>query len=238
MSLVCPSIIASLNTSLCAPVDIYCERTSAALDAEPVNAFSNIALLFAAWLAWREQSKRPVATSDGLVRVLIVMVAIVGFGSFLFHTVATRWAEWGDVIPIFIFIVLYLWLVLTRFFGWSAWHTLLGLSVFLASSFLLEALVPAGILSGGAMYLPTVIAVLATSIALHRSHSAAAGPMTAAAGIFFCALVARTLDMQVCGALPLGTHFLWHLLMALFLYLLMKLAIRYSQNGLKKPTSV
>ena len=108
---------------------------------------------------------------------------------------------------------------------------LVGLSVFLASSFLLEVLVPAEILSGGAMYLPTIIAVIAITIMLHRYHPAAAKSLTGATGIFICAFMARTFDMRVCDVFSLGTHFLWHLLMALFFYLLIRLAIRYSENG-------
>ena len=225
MSLACPSVIAALDATLCTPVDIYCERTSAALDAEPINALTNVALPFAAWMAWRCRLKQPTSAADGVVRVLIVIIAIVGLGSFLFHTVATRWAQWGDVIPILAFTVLYLWLVLSRFLRWSFWPVLLALSCFLISTLYAEAWVPPEVLWGGAMYLPTLFSLIALSIALHRQESAAGKSMLSATGAFVCAFAARTLDMQVCNAFPFGTHFLWHLLTALFLYLLTRLAI-------------
>ena len=44
----------SLNSwfgDLSRPVNIYCERTSAAWTAEPLNAISNIAFFIAAWAA-------------------------------------------------------------------------------------------------------------------------------------------------------------------------------------------
>jgi hypothetical protein len=75
------------------------------------------------------------------------------------------------------------------------------------------------------MYLPTIFAVIAISTALYCRRQAASRPMIAATGVFICAFAARTLDMRVCSVFPLGTHFLWHLLSALFLYLLMRLAI-------------
>src|SRR5215472_12061663 len=115
MSLACPSAIAASAAGLCAPVDNYCERTSAALGAEPVNALTNVAFLIAAWAAWRLRSKHPNPAADGILNILIAMIAVVGIGSFLFHTVATRWAEWGDVIPILVFVVVYLWFLLSRF---------------------------------------------------------------------------------------------------------------------------
>jgi hypothetical protein len=37
-------------------------------------------------------------------------------------------------------------------------------------------------------------------------------------------LVFRSIDMAVCDAMPLGTHFLWHSLNGLALYLLLRAA--------------
>ena len=225
MSLVCPSAIAALDASLCVPVDHYCERTSAAIDAEPVNALTNVAFLLAAWAAWRLRSKQENPAADGWMDVLIATMAVVGAGSFLFHTIATRWAEWGDVIPILVFVVLYLWLFLRRFIGWSFWPTFVALSLFLALTLYAEARVPAEVLWGGAMYLPTLLAIAAMSAGLHRQLPDAGTAMIVAAGVFIFSFAARTLDMEICSVFPLGTHFLWHLLNALLLYLLVRLAI-------------
>jgi len=49
MSIACPSLIGSQYPELCAAVDHYCERTSSAFDAEPLNALTNAAFLVAAW---------------------------------------------------------------------------------------------------------------------------------------------------------------------------------------------
>jgi hypothetical protein len=127
-----PTLIGDHYPGLCHAVDIYCERTTSALDAEPVNALTNVAFLIAAGCAWRLQSGRTNPVATGLIRALIVITAVVGLGSFLFHTVATRWAEWGDVIPIVVFMLLFLWLVLTHFFGWSLWTKLITLLSFVA----------------------------------------------------------------------------------------------------------
>ncbi len=42
-----------------------------------------------------------------------------------------------------------------------------------------------------------------------------------AATIFAAALVFRTIDLAACAAFPIGTHFLWHLLTALTVALLL-----------------
>ena len=63
-------------------VDLYCERLDAALWAEPVNALSNLAFVLGALVLWRV----PAA------RVPAALLALVGVGSFVFHTWATQLA--------------------------------------------------------------------------------------------------------------------------------------------------
>ncbi len=227
MSLACPSLIAHYYPDLCLPVDIYCERTTRAFDAEPLNALTNVAFLIAAACAWRLQSHRPGRIVSRLVRILIVLIAIIGFGSFLFHTIATRWAEWGDVIPIMIFMLLYIWLVLTSFFAWHFWAKLLALSIFFAITFYAKSVVPSAFLMGGALYVPALFVMIAIGASLYRRHHAAGGAMFAAVGVFAVSFIARTIDVPICRSFPIGTHFLWHLLNAILLYLLLRIAILY-----------
>ena len=54
---------------------------------------------------------------------------------------------------------------------------------------------------------------------------AAAKGLAAAAGVFLVSLCFRTIDREICAAFPLGAHFLWHLLNALVLWLLLRTAI-------------
>lgn len=48
-----------------------------------------------------------------------------------------------------------------------------------------------------------------------------------AAAIFAASLVFRSIDFAVCGWLPVGTHFMWHMLNALVLFALLKGAIDF-----------
>jgi hypothetical protein len=232
MSLACPSLIAHHYSDLSRAVDIYCERTTSALDAEPVNALTNIAFLLAAACSWRLQSHRPNPVAGGLIRTLIVLTAVVGLGSFLFHTVATRWAQWCDVLPIMIFMLLYLWFVLTSFFAWSLWGRLFALSIFFAATCYLQSAVPSTILMGGVLYVPALFVMIAIGVTLYRRRQAAGRAMFAATGVFLLSFIARTLDIPVCTSFPLGTHFLWHVLNAILLYLLLRVGILYAPRGM------
>ena len=233
MSISCPWFIGN-HPILCVPVDHYCERTSASLSAEPVNALTNIAFLIAAWLAWKQHQRHRVPGMDGLVDALIVTMAVVGLGSFLFHTVGTRWSEWGDVLPIMVFMMLYLWLALTLFFSWPTWLKAASLLLYFAATFYMEAAVPATALWGGMLYVPTLIIMVAVCLALYRRRSAAAGPLIAAAGVFLLSFSARTLDAPICPTFSLGTHFLWHLLNATTLYLLVRATLAADQRGFQR----
>jgi hypothetical protein len=42
------------------------------------------------------------------------------------------------------------------------------------------------------------------------------------AGVYLAALFFRTIDNEVCPVLPIGTHFVWHLLIGLVTYLAMR----------------
>src|SRR6266487_1692364 len=127
--------------------------------------------------------------------------------------------------------LLFLWLVLTCFFGWLFWAKLIALILFFAATFWLEAAVPSAVLWGGALYVPALAVMIAIGVALYRGQPAAGGAMFAATGVFLLSLTARSLDAPLCGRFPLGTHFLWHLLNAILLYLLVRVAILYTHRG-------
>ena len=235
MSLQCPSLFAEHASDLCRAIDHYCERTGPELDAELVNAFTNGAFLVGAVIAWRLLAQAPQSPTRPYIHVLIAAMAIVGIGSFIFHTLGTRWAEWADVIPILGFMLLYLWFILTHLFQWrSAWKAA-ALVVFFVATFLIEARVPGDVLWGGALFLPTILTFVAVGVTLKRRAHPAANAMLGAIAVFFAAYTARSADMSVCNDFPLGTHVLWHLLTATLLYLLVRLAILRVPSAVVRP---
>jgi hypothetical protein len=211
------------------PVDLYCERTDPSFWAEPVNAISNAAFLIAAaaaYMQWRRAGGRDVP-----VLLLIVLTAVIGVGSFIFHTVATSGAVLFDTIPIAVFIYGYLFFALRRFLRLSAMAALALLIVFAGLSSLEAAYVPEGALNGSHAYLPALAAtVLIGVITIKRT----AGPLVLGAGVVLAvSLVFRSIDQAVCASFPLGTHFLWHCLNGLVLYLLLRAALIDRVNASK-----
>ena len=51
--------------------------------------------------------------------------------------------------------------------------------------------------------------------------------MAVGAGMLAVSLIFRTIDEAVCGAFPLGTHFLWHILNAVLLGWMIRVLVRH-----------
>jgi hypothetical protein len=204
-------------------VNSYCERTDASFWSEPVNALTNVAFLGAAFFCWRMGRR----ARDRLAQALALILAAIGLGSFLFHTVARVWAMLADVIPIQIFILVYLYAATVRFFGAPAWGGLLAAAAFLPLSGALATAIGAltGPLNGSVGYLPVPMLILAYAAALRRRPETARR-LAIGAALLALSLLFRTVDAAVCPGLPLGTHFLWHLLNAGMLAWMVRVLVR------------
>ncbi len=206
----------------------YCERASEAFWAEPLNALTNGAFILAAFAALLLHQR--AGRRDRPVALLIGLVFAIGVGSFLFHTMPQRWTLLADVIPIQLFAFSYFGLALWRFLGLRPIVAIAGTLAFLAASLALSAglapLLPAS-MRGSAGYASFVLALFGVALALQRKEgrSITAGLVGAAGLVFALSLTFRSLDQGLCQALPSGVHWLWHLLNATVLYLLLRAAI-------------
>lgn len=227
----------------------YCERgLDPSFWAEPLNAISNAAFLVAAIAAYFQWRDRPPYERSNFVLFLIAMVFVIGIGSFLFHTFADRWSVLADIIPIGVFMVLYLGFAQIKLagFGWRA--TALGMGAFIIAfkaagqvrcydgqvGFLASA--PGGTeslcINGSAEYLPALFAMAALGAWLVRDRRPTGGYVLGAAGVFLASVTFRSLDFSLCdmvavGGRRIGTHFLWHILNATTLYLLLLAALKH-----------
>ncbi len=93
-------------------------------------------------------------------------------------------------------------------------------AAFLIATFLV---IPySGVLHGALVYTPGLMVVLVLGVFHARERRVARFTLLAAAGVYMAALFFRTIDNEVCPVLPIGTHFLWHILIGLVTYLAMR----------------
>jgi hypothetical protein len=213
-----------------APIDLYCERTAPGLLNEPLNATSNLAFFLAAALATRAAARDPNARHDGFLWLLIALVYLIGAGSTAFHTFANRWSLIADVAPITAFIYAFFLYAMRRFVGVSWLAAILATAAFFAASWAFAAAVPSGTLNGSVAYLPAFAGLVGLGAYLFSQAFPAGRFLIAAAAVFLVSLTARTIDLMVCTCLPSGTHWAWHALNAIVLFLALRSALRYGRS--------
>lgn len=149
--------------------------------------------------------------------ILVGLSIVIGIGSGLFHTFAATWARVLDVVPILLFQLVFLWLYCSR---------ILEMRSILVRGLLLTFLVSAlygrqfpEILNGSLTYLPAALVLSVLGVNHYKRKLVDAAVLLIAAGVFIASLLFRSIDLMVCDVLPIGTHFLWHILNAVLLYL-------------------
>lgn len=213
--------VMTLFQDLWAPsTSLYCERSSPDFWAEPLNALTSLLVIFVAlagfWVTWRRGTLSPS------VAVLIGLAACIGLGSFLLHTYATVWSEIVDVLPIWVFVVVYGLLALRRFAPAHfnlPFAGLFGLVV-LAGGVTLGAgdrvweapLAVTSGLSGSFQYFPATLMIASVSWFIWQARHPSLLYIGKGIALFALALVFRSLDMQLCDRIPTGTHFMWHII--------------------------
>lgn len=192
-------------------IDAYCERTDPSYWAEPVNALTNAAFVIAAAVVWRRGAR-------GIAGALCVILALIGVGSFLFHTHATPWASAADTTPIAVYILVYVYAANRHFWGLSPGLSALGAVAFIPyAAALTPMLVRIPFLAISSVYWTVLLLIAAYALALRRRLTTVAGGLAVGVAILTVSLVFRSLDAALCDAIPVGTHFMWHLLNALML---------------------
>lgn len=168
---------------------------------------------------------------DAGVAVLSLVTIAIGVGSFLFHTVATRWALVADVGPIQAFIAIYFFLAMRRFFGLGVFAAAAATLAFMAAAALAPGLLPreepwrglGGYLGGFFGLLGVGAALIAIG---DESRAQTGRALLGVSALFALSLVFRSVDGAVCGLVATGAHPMWHLLNALVLFTLMAILRR------------
>ena len=237
----------------------YCERGSnGALWAEPFNAATNAGFLLAALIALLVLVLRPKDAQSADHFLLIALVFLIGLGSAAFHVFADRITGLGDVVPIGVFMLVYLGFALNRFLrvppGWTV-LVVIGFTALAAVTMQLrcwnggvgfpgEGVANAGpCLNGSIGYLPALLAIVVVGVLLRERRHPAALYLLWAAAIFAVSIALRSLDFVLCDRVVIdgrnvGTHFIWHLLNALTLFLLLLASLKVPREDVLKAEPV
>ncbi len=205
---------------LMSQVDNYCERTDFQYLSEPLNFFSNGFFWLAAVAALIRLRNSRVADS-GILKVLILLLFLVGWGSAYFHSFATRWGEICDVTFIGLFVLWFLWQWLHAILEFSRTKILLYSLGFFVLTGLLQFLFQGFPLYGSQGYFGVVIFL--GGLGWHQYRYLSRSSTLLQAGLLFLvSLTLRTLDEPLCASFPMGTHVFWHSFNALVCFLVIQ----------------
>ncbi len=207
--------------------DIYCERTGPEFWSEPVNALTNITFILSSLFLSYYLLKKNSVRGDLINWIFIILIFLIGLGSWSFHTLANSISLLSDVIPIGIFILLYTWYTFQRLLFINWYFPYLAVSGILIVSALLS-FIP---LYGSQSYLGALVFLFLVGIYCKVfSKSKFSNSLLTASFILLLSIVIRTIDMHVCSYFYIGSHFIWHILNSILLFIVTKVMIDYGKK--------
>ena len=189
-------------------VDLYCERTGPGFWNEPLNATTNVVFFFVAWLSWRRA--REAGNVSSSIQIPILLTVAIGAGSFLFHTLATRWAMAMDVVPILLYKLAFLWTYGRSVLKWNMLSVAsVGIGLLVVS---LVGLQHKHLLNGSLLYLPGCLLLVCLGGLHVQRDLPERWSLLIASGLLLMGIIFRSLDRALCETTSAhGTHFLWHI---------------------------
>ena len=207
----------------------YCGRFSDGFWGEPQNSLTNLLFIIGAAYAWRVRHKQK--GGDIWQLVIIALAALIGVGSFTFHSFPTSTTLLIDLIPIQIFSIFYFGYV-----GIGHLHAPTRMIVLTSLSFMLVrfgwiAMMPKGSFGGGVSHIPALVLLFILAVCLHRKRNPLAIFLFLSSMTYLLALIARCLDLPLCSTFPFGFHWLWHVLTGVTASILVYGIVRVSADA-------
>jgi hypothetical protein len=190
---------------------IYCEWLNGAVH-QPVNTISNLVFAVAAVLLYTKIQKS--GTKDWMIKLLPFAIFFIGFSSAVWHHGTSMFGDMLDTVSIAIFAVLVVLIILKRWFN-NIYAIAAGFLFILGSALFLEQLPQ---LNGSLVYLFLFSTLGLALIFLSKRGMASLKTSIAAVILLFVGLIARINDLGICESLEIGTHFIWHIAVALGTY--------------------
>ncbi|HXJ01603.1 MAG TPA: hypothetical protein VNH44_10290 [Micropepsaceae bacterium] len=193
---------------------IYCETmsaTSAAFPVEPVNTISNGVIVLFGLLSLYVTVKRSPRAID--LYILSMLLIVTGIGSGIWHGFRDRDALFFEVQSglFFLFAFAFFWARrLWSFPGAFVFFTLFFAGFLASRQYWDSAIFGFPVQRWVALAPVVILAGIALTVQTYAMSRRAAVYGGSALALAIVALVFRTVDLSVCSAIPVGTHFLWH----------------------------
>lgn len=205
---------------------LYCENLSDSFFiSQPFNTLTNLAFFIAGLFLIKLYRKYDLR-SPGIV-VCIGLVFLIGMGSTIWHSSETLLGELLDIIPISLLILTSLALFLTKVIKMPIWGIALTLIGFLGINFLSLHLFDKEPLRSSSGYFPAILMLGLMGIYTYWKKIPIYKELILALITFLLSITFRSLDHLLCEPMIIGTHFMWHILNGLLVYLVVRALIEH-----------
>ena len=203
----------------------YCERSSLDFFSEPLNSLTNFFFILVSIILLYQYPKRN--------KYIALIIFFIGVSSFLFHTIPISLFGLLDIFFIMTFIVFYICFLMKLFFNYSLISSIIYAHIFLIICYIFGKILDDTILGTTAFYIPIVLIIyLFYFLSKKRQNLLNSNLIQISALVFSLSTLFRFLDLYLCSNISIGTHFIWHILNSLTLFLLAKF---YYLNSTEPP---
>lgn len=213
----------------------YCEQALETGVFEPINTLTNLFFMAAGALMLYRLKKHNRLDAKGIY--LSALLIIIGIGSFAWHFYRIRATLIADSAPIALFVLSFLYFYLKKMAA-KTWHILALFIGFFVYTIVLGRLISdfaeqLYLGNGGMGYTIAISYFFWLQIYTARHAAGLLRPALISGLLFLLSIFFRQVDAFVCESIPFGTHFLWHTLNAVVLYLFIELLYRPLDKGKK-----
>ena len=210
-------------------VSYYCERISGDFFGEPYNAITNIFFIVSAILIFK------------LYRDYIssFSISFIGLSSFAFHTYPNSITGLLDVIAIVVFMLIFIIKIYKQLLEFKFLYSMFIAILFVLVCFFSGLILQNTILGTSSFYFPIILHLLFLINYFNKKKLAfnKLKYLYFSTILFSSSITLRIIDKKICSIFPIGTHFLWHIFNAIFLYYLIKfLYLCRNRSSPKKPS--
>lgn len=192
----------------------YCENMTGYLMTQPTNVLSNIVFWLAAYWLWHHRSRFILPIYK--VILLAIGAFFVGYNSAIWHYLGTQWSLLLDISSICFYAVISMYLVFRDRLLWPRLLSFAAIMLTIASAIWFKDFMPHVFTLNSGAFIPLVIGLTGLGIYMKSGDVILAG-LSLGTGLLF-----RVIDLASCSYIPFGTHFLWHILAGVALWLFTK----------------
>ncbi|MBN1187938.1 MAG: ceramidase domain-containing protein [Bacteroidales bacterium] len=204
---------------------VYCEQPTFSGFFEPVNTLTNLIFIIAAIYLFISLKRRNQLDSKAIY--LTIVLICIGLGSASWHVYRSTLTFICDSLPIAIFVASFLWFYLALTVKKIIYRILFFIGFFLfivGLSILFKQYDNSDAIgNGGLKYLAAIgyFGLLQVYNMYHKRELIAKSLLTVL--LFVISFIFRQTDLVFCDKIVFGTHFLWHIFIAVVLYMFVRL---------------